>query len=99
MQTTLKEQAKAYEPKQTLNIADLDRVSLDFPLETRNGTDSEGKEYSYHVLVVNGQEYRVPNPVLEKIQEILELRPNTKFVKVEKKGTGKATRYSVKLVE
>ena len=47
---TLKEEATAYEPKQTLNIADLDRVDLSFPMEDRTGKDKEDKEFDYKVI-------------------------------------------------
>jgi len=96
---SLKEEAQAYEPKTTLNIADLDRVDLSFPIEPRTGTDKDGKEFDYKVMVANGIEYRVPNTVLEKIREMLDLKPDLKVIKVEKSGSGLATRYSVKKVE
>jgi hypothetical protein len=96
---SLKDEAKAYEPKQTLNIADLDRVDLSFPIEDRTGKDKDDKEFNYKVLVVNSQEFRVPNTVLEKIKEMLDLKPDLKFVKVEKAGSGLNTRYSVKKIE
>jgi hypothetical protein len=96
---SLKEEAQAYEPKQTLNIADLYRVDLSFPLEDRTGTDKDGKEFKYKVMIANGQEFRVPNTVLEEIQKMLDLKPDLKFVKVEKSGTGLSTRYTVKKVE
>jgi len=98
-QKSLKETAQEYKPKLTLNIADLDKVDISFPIEEREGTDDEGKTYSYNVLVANEQEYRVPNSVIEKIKEMLDLKPDLKFVKVEKTGSGLATRYSVKKVE
>lgn len=94
--TTFKESAKAYEPKQTLNIADLDRVDLSFPIEERTGTDSEGKDFDYKVMVANGLEYRVPNTVLEEVKKILELKSDVTAVNVTKTGSGLATRYSVK---
>jgi len=50
-------------------------------------------------MIANGQEYRVPNTVLEEIQKILKLKPETKFVKVSKKGSGLNTTYSVEFVE
>lgn len=93
--TTFKEIAQAYEPKQTLNIADLDRAELSFPIEDRNGKDQEGKEFSYKVMVANGQEYRVPNTVLEEVKKIVELKPEVEAVRVKKTGSGLATRYSV----
>lgn len=96
---SLKDEAKAYEPKQTLNIADLDRVDLSFPVEDRIGKDKDEKEFKYKVMVANGFEYRVPNTVLEKIKEMLDLKPDLKAVKVEKSGSGLNTRYAVKKVE
>ena len=96
--TSLKEAAKAYEPKQTMNIVDLKVVDLSFPIEDRTGKDKEGKEFTYKVMLVNDEEYRVPVTVLEKIKEILEIKSDTKYVKVEKVGTGLGTRYSVRLV-
>jgi len=98
-QKSLKEEAQEYVPKKTLNIADLDRVDLSFPMEEREGTDAENKPYTYKVMVANSQEYRVPNNVLEKIQSMLELKPDLAFVNVEKTGSGLATKYTVKKVE
>jgi len=96
---SLKETAVGYEPKQTLNIADLDRVDISFPVEERSGTNSEGKDFEYKVMIANGLEYRVPNTVIEEIQKIIKLRPEAKFVKVTKKGSGLSTTYSVDFIE
>jgi len=96
---SLKETAKEYEPKLTLNIADLDKVDISFPIEERTGTDKEGKSFDYHVMIANKQEYRVPNTVLEEIQKILKLKPETKTVKVSKKGSGLNTSYSVEYID
>jgi hypothetical protein len=98
-QKTLKEEAQEYVPKQTLNVADLDKVDLSWKTEDREGTDSEGNSYKYKVIVINEQEYRVPNSVIEKIQQMLDLKPDLQFVKVEKSGSGLGTKYSVKKVE
>lgn len=92
---SLKEEAQAYQPKTTLNITDLERVDLTFPVEEREGTDKEGKPFSYKVMVANGIEYRVPNSVLEEIKKMLELKPDLTHVKVTSTGTGLSTRYSV----
>jgi len=94
---TLKEEAQAYQPKQTLNIADLDRVDLSFPIEDRSSTDKEGKEYNYKVMVVNGIEYRTPWTVLEEIKKMLSLKPDLTHVKVSQTGSGLNTRYQVKV--
>jgi len=96
---SLKDTATEYEPKLTLNIADLDKVDISFPVEDRSGTNAEGKDFEYKVMVANNLEYRVPNTVLEEIQKILKLKPDTKFVKVTKKGSGLGTIYSVEFVE
>lgn len=96
---SLKQEAKDYIPKQTLNIADLDRVDISFPLVEKTGIDKDGKEFEYKVMVVNEQEYRVPNSVLEEIKKILDLKPEVNFVNVSKSGSGMATRYNVKVVD
>ena len=95
--TTLREEAQAYQPKQTLNIADLDIVDLSFPIENRTGTDKEGKEFKYKVMVVNEIEYRTPWTVLEEIKKMLKLKPELTHVKVNQTGSGLNTRYSVEL--
>lgn len=92
---TLKEEAQAYQPKQTLNVADLNKVDLHMSMEDRSGTDADGKEFSYKVLVVDNKEYRVPASVLEEIQKILKLKPDVKYIKVKKSGSGLSTRYAV----
>ena len=101
--SNLKETAQAHEPKKTLNIADLDRVDLSWPVENRTGVavkqDEDGKDYeesySYKVMIVNEIEYRVPNTVLEEIQKMVKLLPELQFVNVDKTGSGFGTKYSV----
>jgi len=94
--SSLKETAQAYKPKQTLNITDLDRVDLSWPMEDREGTNSEGENFKYRVMVVNDMEYRVPTTVIEEIKKMLELKPDLQFVQVTKTGSGLSTRYSVR---
>ena len=104
---TLKETAQEYIPKRTLNVTDLDKVDISFPIENRTGKktikDKEGndveQEFSYKVIVINNQEYRVPATVLEEVQKILKLKPETKYVKVISTGSGLNTSYSVEYVE
>ena len=96
---TIKECAKDYVPKRTLNITDLNKVDLSTPIEDRVGTNKEGKEFSYQVIIINEQEYRVPVTVLEEIQKILKLKPEAKFVKVISTGSGLNTVYSVEFLE
>ena len=97
--SSLKEEALAYEAKRTLNITDLEKVDLSFPIESRSGENRDGETYNYKVMVVNGQEYRTPYTVLEEIKKMLALKPDLAFVKVTKTGEGKATKYSVALAQ
>lgn len=92
---TLRDSAKAFESKKTRNIADLEVVNIDCPIEERIGVDSDGKEFSYKVVIVNKEEYRVPEIVLKDIKTILEAKPTLKTVKVIKKGQGMGTTYTV----
>jgi len=42
-------------------------------MEDRTGTNSEGKDFDYKVMVINELEYRVPATVLEEIQKDFEV--------------------------
>jgi hypothetical protein len=90
----LKEEAQAYEPPQTKNIADLDKVSVDIELKDGEGIDKEGKPFKYKYFEVEGSEYRVPGSVIGQIKAILQKMPNTKFITVTKEGQGMSTRYT-----
>ena len=93
--TNLRDTAKAYEPQKTKNIADLEAVSLDVVIEERKAKDKDGKEFSFHVALVVGEEYRVPSSVLNDIKAIVQAKPTLKTVKVIKKGSGMNTSYTV----
>lgn len=97
--TSFKETAQAYEPKRTLNIADLDRFDISTPLENRSGTNKEGESYTSKVAVINDIEYRVPNSVLEETQKMLNLKSDIQFINVERTGSGLATKYTVSVVD
>ena|SRR5688572_15297206 len=92
---SIKESALAYEPKQTLNIADLPKVSVDLPLMEQHGTNKDGVPFSYFYVEFNGEEYRVPNGVRRDLKNIFEKKPEMKFFSVTKKGTGLNTSYTV----
>jgi len=93
---SIKEEALAFEQKQTKNIADLPEVPLDLQLQDREGTDPEtGKQFKYKIVELNNEEYRVPGVVISNIKSIIETRPNTTKVKVKRDGQGLKTRYTV----
>jgi hypothetical protein len=92
---TLKEDALAYEPKQTRNIAELEAVSVDQEIKLEVRKNSDGEEYSIAIINVAGVEYRVPNSVREQVKQILKEKPELKTFKVSKTGEGLKTTYTV----
>lgn len=92
---SIKEEAKAFEPVQTHNIADLKEVSVDMNLEDREGIDKQGEKFKYKVIVVDGIDYRVPGKVIGDLKAILEKNPNLKTFSVSKQGAGMNTRYTL----
>lgn len=92
---TLKEEAQAYEPPQTLNIADLDKIPINLELSTGVGKDKDGQEFKYKYAVIDGKQYRVAGSILGGIKAILAKVPNLEFVQVIKQGHGMNTRYQV----
>lgn len=91
----LKQTAMDYVPQTTLNIADLEVVSIDIDVKTKNGTKQDGEEYEYDYIEVDGKQYRVPKTVLTELKKHLEKNPNMAKFSVEKTGTGLNTRYTV----
>jgi len=92
---TLKEEAQAYEPPQTLNIADLEKIPIGLELKDGEGKDKEGKVFKYKYAVVEGRQYRVAGSILGGIKAILAKMPNLTHVSVIKQGAGMNTRYQV----
>lgn len=94
--TSLKDSAKAFTPKQTKNIADLDIVSVDLEIyHDGKGIDNNGLEFSYSYLKVNGEEYRVPGSVLAQLKDILSENDKLTHFKVKRTGEGLKTRYTL----
>jgi hypothetical protein len=88
--------SKSYEPQTTKNIADLKEVDVNLQLEDRKGNDSKGVEFKYKVIVVNGEDYRVPNSVLGNLKMIISRKPTLKKFSVARQGTTKDdTKYTV----
>ena len=93
--TTLAEFAKTYETPKTKNIADLKEVDTQLQLSDRTGKDENGNEFKFKVIVVNGEEFRVPGSVIGSLKAILEKKPTLKKFSVSKQGTGMNTKYTV----
>ncbi len=96
---TIKEESMAYEPPQTLNIADLDSVSVDLDVQEKESMNGEGEKFKYKFTVLDNKEYRIPSSVLEGIQTILKLKPTVTKVNVTKSGSGFATKYKVEALD
>lgn len=92
---SIKDEAKAYEPRQTKNIAELDKVDVNLNLFEGKGTDADGKDFFYKYIEVEGQEYRVPGKVLGDLKAIMAKKPDLKYFSVTKKGQGLNTQYTV----
>lgn len=92
---TLKESAMVFVPQQTKNIAELNEVPLDIVLFDGEGTDDNGKTFTYKYAELNGEKYRVPGSVIGQLKTQLEANPNLSKCKVKKEGSGLNTRYTV----
>lgn len=92
---SIKDEAQAYEPQQTKNIAELDKVPTNLELSSFTAKQGTEDEFTYKYLELNGEKYRVPGVVLGDLKEILKKQPNLEFFYVLRKGTGKGTRYQV----
>ena len=90
----IKDEANAYEPVRTLNVADLKSVPVEIELHDGSG-EADGKEFTYKYIIVEEQKYRVPGTVLGGIKALLTKMPNMKAFSVLKSGSGLNTRYQV----
>ncbi len=96
----ISEYVKDYEPTtKTKNIAELDKVSTDLELEDDDyefTKDGETKTVKQKVIVVDGENYRVPVTVIQQLKILIEDDPDLKSFKVKRSGSTKDdTRYQV----
>ena len=90
---SLKEEADAYEAKSQKNISDLDKVSIDNNVNTETRQDGQGKDYTVKFIIINDEEYRVPDSVIAQLKELRKANPKLKNFKVKRTGTGMNTKY------
>lgn len=95
----LKEEAEAYQPQQTHNIAELEKVSVDLDVsdDEFETQDEQGntKIVKQKIVMIEGVKYRIPNSVLNQLKVLLEDNPHLKNFKVKKTGQGLNTDYTV----
>lgn len=87
---TLKETALNYTGQQ--EITALDKVPTDLSINTSLFKDQGGIERTSYFIELNGKKYTVKAKALKVIKELLEARPTTKLIKVNKSADGS---YSV----
>lgn len=92
---TLRQEAQAYEPPQTYNICQLEKIPLDMDLKTGEGKDKDGNPFSYKYIEVDGKQYRVPASVIGQAKAVIKKQPHVKYVTVDRQGEGMNTRYIV----
>jgi hypothetical protein len=92
---TIGEEAQAYEPQRMKNIADLEVVSVKQEIKKETRQDKDKNDYTVSFIVVNGEEHRVPNSVLEQLQTLIKEKPEMTAFKVTKKGEGLNTSSQV----
>jgi len=94
--TTIGEFAKDFVAPTTKNISELKEVEIGLPMEDREGTDRHGNTFKYKVIIVEGEDYRVPSSVIGNLKVILDKKPTLKKFSVARQGTTKDdTKYTV----
>lgn len=93
--STIGEEAKAYEPQRMKNIVDLEAVSVQQEFKKEERLDQAKEKYNVSFIIINNEEYRVPNSVLEQLQTLIKEKPEMTSFKVTKKGEGLNTTYQV----
>jgi len=91
----MKENAAAYEPPKTKNIADLDSVSIDNEIVAETYNEGKENEFTINVIEVEGEKYRVPTSVIAGLKAVFEAKPDLTKFKVSKSGEGMNTKYVV----
>ena len=92
---SIKDFAKAFEPQQMKNIADLETVDASIEIKRETRKDQNNEEYSVMFIVVDNEEYRVPPSVVAQLKAVIEAKPDLATFKVSKSGQGMGTKYQV----
>lgn len=95
--TKLNLMAATYEPPKTLNISELDKVSVDVDIVKKEGKNKKNEPFEYFVITVDNKEYRVPAQVLAGLKALLGKMPTLKYITVLRLGDGSknGTSYQV----
>ena len=92
---SIKDFARAFEPQQMKNIADLEVVQADAEIKKETRKDQNNEDYNVMFIVINNEEYRVPQSVVTQLKAVIEAKPDLAKFKVTKTGSGMGTKYQV----
>ena len=93
---TIRDNVKIIEPKTTKNISELESVSTELDMQERVFNEGQKDEFKVNVIVIEKEDYRVPNSVLLQLKEHMKEKPDLLKFKVSKTGEGKNdTKYTV----
>jgi ribosomal 30S subunit maturation factor RimM len=87
---TLKDAAMAYSGSR--EITDLDRLPTEVQVMEGSFKNKSNQDIKYYYCELNGIKYTIKSQALGKIKEMLTIRPQTKFIKINKSSDGQ---YSV----
>lgn len=88
--TTLKDAALGYSGKK--DITELDKVPTDLQVYESSFKNAQGQDIKFFYIELNGSKYNIKGAAMIKLKEMLSLRPQTKYVKINKSADGQ---YSV----
>ena len=87
---TLKDAAMSYSGKK--DISELDKIPVEVQIYEATFKNKQDQEITYHFIEINGVKYSIKAQAMSKIKEMLSVRPQTKFIKINKGSDGQ---YSV----
>jgi hypothetical protein len=96
---SIMEEAQSYNPPQTKNIADLEKVPTDIEVVDNTFKNKDGENFNVKIITIDGEDYRVPLSVLKSLKAILEEKPDLEAFKVVRSGSGMNTEYTVIPIE
>jgi len=83
---SLRDSALIYKAKKEL--FDLPKIPVDIEIKTGLFKGKDGKDIEYSFVEIDGWKYAVPGKIMSQIQMVLQSRPTTKFIKIQKAPSG-----------
>ncbi len=83
---TLKDSAIAYKGKK--EITDLASIPVDIEFKSGTFKNAEGKDMNFNFIEIEGYKYTIKAKLMQQIQNLLNARPTTKNIKIQKASNG-----------